>query len=67
MLGVEGVIPEAQYVAMFNQSHFGRTTPTKFYGYNAGNSFFPFWSSDAYTYSMSMLALAQFENSVQPH
>ncbi|XP_041377993.1 uncharacterized protein LOC121390277 [Gigantopelta aegis] len=65
MLGVEGVIPEAQYEANFNQSHFGMKTPTKFLGYNAGKSFFPFWSSDAYTYAVTMLALAQFENTVQ--
>ncbi|XP_041377849.1 uncharacterized protein LOC121390166 isoform X2 [Gigantopelta aegis] len=65
MLGVEGVIPEAQYEANFNQSHFGMKTPTKFYGYNAGKSVFPFWSSDTYTYAVTMLALAQFENTVQ--
>ncbi|XP_041377659.1 uncharacterized protein LOC121390025 [Gigantopelta aegis] len=65
MLGVEGVIPEAKYEAMFNQPHFGVKTPTKFHGYNTGSGFFPFWSSDAYTYSVTMLALAQFENTVQ--
>jgi hypothetical protein len=58
--GVRGFIDENTYQKMLKESHFGERTPLDFQGYN-GN-FFPFWSSQPYTYAVSLLALAQFNN-----
>ena len=46
---------------MLQQKHFHVPTPIDFKGYNAEMGF-PFWSSEPYTYSVSMLALAQYNN-----
>jgi hypothetical protein len=60
--GVQGFIDEKTYQKMLAQPHFGDQTPLDFKGYNSGMDFFPFWSSEAYTYAVSLLALAQFNN-----
>ncbi|ESO84294.1 hypothetical protein LOTGIDRAFT_236277 [Lottia gigantea] len=63
-LGVQGTIPKAQYDKMLTEKHFGVPTPTTFKGFNSGSTqdFFPFWSSEPYTYATTMLALAQSNN-----
>ncbi|GFR98165.1 hypothetical protein ElyMa_002763500 [Elysia marginata] len=60
--GVEGHIPKDQYETMMKQKHFGQATPIEFPGYNVGEAFFPFWSSESYTYSSVLLAVTRFEN-----
>ncbi|XP_035678144.1 uncharacterized protein LOC118416935 [Branchiostoma floridae] len=60
--GVTGVIDPAEYQKMIDQPHFGYATPTKFEGFNGPETFFPFWSSEPYTYATVMLALAQYDN-----
>lgn len=60
--GVEGHIPESKYNAMIKEKHFGQVTPTEFPGYNVQQSFFPFWSSESYTFSCVLLAVSRFEN-----
>ncbi|KAK7505582.1 hypothetical protein BaRGS_00003327 [Batillaria attramentaria] len=65
MYGMEGYVPEAEYEVMINQTHFGRTTPTKFVTYNDPERFFPFWSSPAYTYATTMLVLGRYDNIVE--
>ncbi|XP_078676657.1 uncharacterized protein LOC144913686 [Branchiostoma floridae x Branchiostoma belcheri] len=60
--GVTGVIDPDEYQKMVEQPHFGYATPTKFDGFNAPENFFPFWSSEPYTYATVMLALAQYDN-----
>ena len=45
---------------MLKQKHFNVTTPIDFEGFNSNA--FPFWSSEPYTYSVSLLALAQYNN-----
>ncbi|PVD26733.1 hypothetical protein C0Q70_14411 [Pomacea canaliculata] len=56
---MQGLVPETDYQAMIDQKHFGFNTPTHFTTFNDPNSYFPFWSSPAYTYATSMLALAR--------
>ncbi|XP_048250643.1 uncharacterized protein LOC125378732 [Haliotis rufescens] len=57
--GVEGLIPEKEY--QYEMKHMGRyNTPTVFPGYNDNAVFFPFWSSDAYTYVIQMLGVAKY-------
>lgn len=46
---------------MLKQKHFNVMTPVDFRGYNSEMGF-PFWSSEAYTYAVSLLALAQYNN-----
>ncbi|XP_019646956.1 PREDICTED: uncharacterized protein LOC109487404 [Branchiostoma belcheri] len=60
--GVTGVIDPDEYQKMVEQPHFGYATPTKFDGFNGPENFFPFWSSEPYTYATVMLALAQYDN-----
>ncbi|RUS78409.1 hypothetical protein EGW08_013823, partial [Elysia chlorotica] len=62
LYGVEGYIPKDTYEAMIKEKHFGQATPTEFPGYNAFKGFFPFWSSESYTYSSVLLAVSRFEN-----
>ena len=47
---------------LLKQKHFGHLTPLDFHGYNKLTDAFPFWSSEPYTYSVSLLALAQYNN-----
>ncbi|XP_046380041.2 uncharacterized protein LOC124151566 [Haliotis rufescens] len=54
--GVEGFIPENEYKQMMEKLH----TPTVFPGYNYNGDFFPFWSSEAYTYAIGMLGLGKY-------
>ena len=54
-----GLIDEAVYEAMLKKNIFNVSTPVDFQGYK---SLFPFWSSEPYTYSVSMLALSQYNN-----
>ena len=51
----------AEYGAMLKLPHFGMKTPMTFDGYNSDPDFFPFWSSDAFTYGMTLVTLSQFE------
>ncbi|KAK6175567.1 hypothetical protein SNE40_014002 [Patella caerulea] len=66
IIGFKGVVPKSSYDNMVqNETHFGRKTTTTFSGYNSGSGYFPFWSSEPYTYATSMLALSQFNNIVK--
>lgn len=61
--GVQGLIPESQYAILLTRKHFGMNTPTaNFTTYNQPENYFPFWSSSAYTYATSMLAIARFDS-----
>ena len=62
IVGVSGYINETVYEQMIAQTHFNISTPTTFPGYNAPRSEFPFWSSQPYTHSVTLLALAQYNN-----
>jgi hypothetical protein len=46
---------------MLKQKHFNVLTPIDFKGYNVEIGF-PFWSSEPYTYAVSLLALSQYNN-----
>lgn len=61
MLKFKGTIDEKTYQEMLKQKHFNVITPVDFEGYNKAQGF-PFWSSEPYTYAVSLLALAQFNN-----
>ncbi|XP_033100310.1 uncharacterized protein LOC117103797 [Anneissia japonica] len=61
-IAISGVIGEEEYEDLLKITHFGKMTPTNFTGYNDPNAVFPFWTSDAYTYANTLLALAQFQN-----
>jgi len=63
-IGMKGLTAESEYQQMLKQKHFGMNTPLNFTTYNEPGNFFPFWSSPAYTYANSMLALARFDNIV---
>lgn len=63
LVGFKGTLPDEQYNILLSQRHFGEKTPIDFPGFNPRGSptgFFPFWSSDAYTYSSTMLAFAKY-------
>ena len=60
--GVSGMIDEVKYNDMLKEKHFGENTPLDFTGYNLKDNFFPFWSSQPYTYAVSLLAISQFNN-----
>ena len=63
IIGFQGHVTPDEYAAMLKRPHFGTMTPMTFNGYNSEpGGFFPFWSCDAYSYSVTMLALAQYEN-----
>jgi len=62
IVGVNGYIDETIYEKMILEKHFNISTPTTFQGYNVRGAEFPFWSSQPYTYSVALLALAQYNN-----
>jgi hypothetical protein len=62
--GVIGSIDENTYQELLAKTHFGVSTPLDFPGYNTKGNFFPFWSSEPYTYAVSLLALTQHNNIV---
>lgn len=65
IVGFRGIVPDEDYEAMLNQTHFGRKTPVDFHGLNDDPAgFFVFWSSDTHTYATTLLALSQFANIV---
>lgn len=65
IIGMKGVVSHEEYDTMLKEPHFGMMTPMTFDGYNSEKDmFFPFWSCDAYTYAVSVLALSQYENIV---
>jgi hypothetical protein len=61
LIGISGIVNESDYQTMLKQTHFNVTTPIDFKGYNAEIGF-PFWSSEPYTYAVSLLAISQFCN-----
>ena len=62
-MGMQGHVTSQEYAAMLKQPHFGMKTPMTFDGFNSeAGDFFPFWSSDAFTYALTMVSLAQYEN-----
>lgn len=60
VIGVKGIIPKIVYDDMLKVKHFNRTTPLNFHGYNVDGGYWPFWSSEPWTYAASMLALTQY-------
>lgn len=60
--GVQGVIDEKVYDQMLLETHFGQRTPIDFHGYNVKDNLFPFWSSEPYTYAVTLLAFSQYDN-----
>ncbi|KAK3105161.1 hypothetical protein FSP39_018512 [Pinctada imbricata] len=65
MIALQGMVAKETYDAMIEEPHFGKPTPRDFSGYNPVNSpqgFFPFWSSDSYTYATTALALSKYLN-----
>ena len=60
--GVEGYIPKEKYEAMLKEKHFGFDTPKEFLGYNTKDDVFPFWSSEAYTYSSVLVAMSTYRS-----
>lgn len=60
LYGIEGYVNGSEYYHMVNdEKWFNYSAPTSFYGYNYPKLTFPFWSSEAITYSMSMLAISK--------
>eukprot|EP01016_Furgasonia_blochmanni_P052008 TRINITY_DN8250_c0_g1_i8.p1 TRINITY_DN8250_c0_g1~~TRINITY_DN8250_c0_g1_i8.p1 ORF type:complete len:654 (+),score=154.63 TRINITY_DN8250_c0_g1_i8:86-1963(+) len=57
----KGYINDQEYQSMKKKKYFTKDVPLEFKGFNTGIPF-PFWSSPAITYSMSMLAFAKFIN-----
>ena len=62
IIGVNGTIPKSQYAEMLKMKHFNQTTPLDFHGYNIDEGYWPFWSSEPWTYASSMLALSQYRS-----
>eukprot|EP01116_Phalansterium_solitarium_P003926 TRINITY_DN14774_c0_g1_i1.p1 TRINITY_DN14774_c0_g1~~TRINITY_DN14774_c0_g1_i1.p1 ORF type:complete len:644 (+),score=221.97 TRINITY_DN14774_c0_g1_i1:909-2840(+) len=58
---VQGYIQPDQYEAMLQETWFNLKVPLDFPGFNVGiEGGYPFWSSPAMTYSLSLLALSQY-------
>ena len=57
-----GTIDEDTYQNLLKIQRLGTNTPIDFPGYNVQGNIFPFWSSEPYTYSVSLFALSQFNN-----
>ena len=63
IIGFQGHVTPAEYAAMLKLPHFGMKTPMTFAGYNSDpGDLFPFWSSSAYTYAVTLVTLSQFDN-----
>merc|ERR1712127_331127 len=62
VIGVEGSIDEKTYLSELKEKHFNVNTPLVFTGYNQKDNLMPFWSSEPYTYSVTLLALSQYNN-----
>jgi len=63
MIGMQGVISSSEYDAMLKKPRFGKMTSLTFKGYNTGEgSYFPFWSSEAYTYASSLVAISHYDS-----
>lgn len=63
IIGFQGHATPDEYSAMLKRPHFGKMTPMAFDGYNSeAGGFFPFWSSDAYTYSVTLLVLSEYDS-----
>ena len=63
IIGFQGHVTPDVYAAMLKQPHFGKPTKMTFDGYNSEpGGFFPFWSSEPYTYSMALVVLSQYRN-----
>ena len=60
--GVSGLFDEVKFEEELKKKHYGRDVPLDFHGYNTKGNEFPFWSSEPYTYAVSLLALAQYYN-----
>ena len=67
MFGFQGVVSEDNYQELLKRKWFGRTSPIDFHGYNNYPDYWPFWSSEPYTYVTTMLALAKFSNTVEEY
>ena len=66
IIGFQGHVTPAEYAAMLKRTHFGQKTPMTFNGYNSEpGEFFPFWSCEAYSYSVALLALSHYENIIK--
>ncbi|XP_060072158.1 uncharacterized protein LOC132552031 [Ylistrum balloti] len=58
--GMQGVPNETWY----NEEEATMRSPIDFPGFNHQDRYFPFWSSEPYTYAVTMLALSTFSNIV---
>ena len=57
IVGVSEVIPEDKYNKMLKEKQFNHYAQQDFHGYNDPRFPFPFWSSEAFTYSAALLAM----------
>ena len=65
LIGLQGMVPHDEYSTMVRENHYGKPTPMDFSGFNPRDSphgYFPFWSSESYTYATTMLALSKYSN-----
>lgn len=60
--GVSGLFDEVKFQEKILKKHFGQELPLDFHGYNSKGNGFPFWSSEPFTYAVSLLALSQYYN-----
>ncbi|XP_067658557.1 uncharacterized protein [Haliotis asinina] len=56
IFGVEGIIPEEKYENMTSNCH----SPVVFHGFNDQDRYFPFWTSDSYTYVTVITGMAKY-------
>ncbi|KAH3782481.1 hypothetical protein DPMN_160396 [Dreissena polymorpha] len=62
MDAVQGIIDEKTYQALIKKGVHGRPVPIDYHGYNNYPDYWPFWSSESYTYVTNMLALSRYAN-----
>ncbi|KAJ3446352.1 hypothetical protein M0812_08890 [Anaeramoeba flamelloides] len=58
---MKGIVDQDTYEKMLNEMHFGSKTPRKQVPYN-GKIPWPYWSSPALTYSVSLLGISKYEH-----
>ncbi|CAL1546336.1 unnamed protein product [Lymnaea stagnalis] len=62
--GIKGYIPKDEYDAMLEERRSLYPIPSTFQGYTSPTANFIFWSSDAFTYASTLLAVSRYRNIV---
>ncbi|KAL6066246.1 hypothetical protein QOT17_009673 [Balamuthia mandrillaris] len=60
VFAMKGIVSEEEYAKLLQQKWFGSSVPKGFSGFNSDGGGWPYWSSPAMTYSLSILAFSNY-------